>query len=163
MSILNNMNGPFAGTKSGESIAKFVKDELFVELDVIRKLAIKFSEYETNFVESFFQKNLIKLDNTYRGEYAKFLKLYNKWNTPDLLYEGLDIDSKNPQEFGPAMQDYFNSQQAVMWHFNEGFRLLENINNLLVQNKTSSYNRISVAISLFAIVISIILAIIIKR
>ena len=157
------MNGPFLGQESGEVIARFVKDELFEELVKIRDLAIEASDYKSGFFESFLMMDLRQLENKFVKSTSNFLKLYKKWNTPDILYQNLKINPDDPQKMGPAMQDYFNSQQAVMQHFNEGFRLIEYINSLILPIKTTSYNRISILVSLIAIVVSVFISVSFKR
>lgn len=157
------MNGPFQGNKSGIVIAKFVKDELFPLLDHIRDLSISVSQLKVGFFDSFLRIALNKQESSYKDLSVKFITMYKKWNMPDLLYKEVKIDTNNPLEFGPAMNDYFNSQQAVMWHFNEGFRLLSYIDSVLTEQSTASYNRISVSLSLIAIVISVFLGIILKK
>lgn len=155
--------GPFNSQQGGEVISRFTKDELFPVTEKIRNLAIEISQFRAGFLESFLRNKIKKLEKLYKDLSVSFLNLYNKWNTPDILFKNLNIDFKNPQEFGPIMGDYFNSQQAVMWHFNEGFRLLNYIDDILTSQTTASYNRISISLSLLAIVISIILVIFFKK
>lgn len=150
------MNGPFQSLDGGNTIAKFTKDELLPIAKKIRQLAIVISKFRAGYLESFHRRGLGNLENEYKSLSVELVSSYHKWSTPDDLFEDLDIDKDNPQQFGPIMIDYFNSQQAVMQHFNESFRLLSYVDGILTGQSTASYNRISVSISLLAIVIAIV-------
>lgn len=157
------MNGPFLSAKGGNTIAKFTKDELLPTTKSIRELAIKVSQYRATFFESFTRSDLRGLESTYKNVSIELVSKYHKWSTPDELFKESNVNPDNAQEFGPVIQDYFNSQQAVMQHFNEGFRLLSYIDSILTGQSTASYNRISISLSVLAITTSIILAIFLKK
>ncbi len=143
--------GPFNTKEGGEIIAKFTNDELLPATKGMRDLAIDISSYKIALRDYLWKDDLNKLENTYKDMVVKFMKLYNKFSTPDILFQ--DIVNKDEPLF---IADYFQSQGAVMWHFNEGFRLLSYMNSILVQQNTAIYNRRIFALSLFAIVISIV-------
>lgn len=153
------MNGPFLSEEGGTMIAKFTKDELFPITKRIRTLAIEISNFRAGFRESFLRLKIKHFENSYKDVSVVLVSLYHTWSTPDELFKELKIDTNNPQLFGPIIQDYFNSQQAVMQHFNEGFRLLSYIDGILTNQSTASYNRISIGLSLLAIATSIVLAV----
>ncbi len=157
------MNGPFQSQKGGEAIAKFTKDELFPTTKKIRELAISVSQFKSDFFESFLRFKLNALEKSFKNTSIHLLSTYHKWSTPDELFKNADIDPNKPEEFGPVMQDYFNSQQAIMQHFNEAFRLSSYIDGTLTGQRTASYNRTSIGLSILAITISIILTIIFKK
>lgn len=154
------MNGPFNSVIGGNTIGSFVKNELFPVTKSIRELAIEVSKFRAGFTESFFRKKIRELDSRYRSLSVDLISLYNKWETPDELFKEINLDKDNPQIMGPILMDYFNSQQAVMQHFNESFRLLSYIDDILTTQSTASFTRMSVGISLLAIVTSIIVGII---
>ena len=151
--------GPFQTKEAGDTIMKFTQDEVFPCVHNIRKLAIKTSQFHIGFWDSFFRKEISKLENEYKKESVEFIKVYHKWSTPDILFKELNIDSKDKIRHGNVMADYFNAQQAIMWHFNEGFRLSGYINKILSEQSTAAYNRVSITLALLAITISIIVAI----
>lgn len=152
------MNGPFQSLDGGNAIAGFTKDELLPIAKKIRQLAIIVSRFRAGFLESFYRKELRKLENEYKSLSVELVSSYHKWSTPDDLFKDLNIDNDNPQQFGPIMIDYFNSQQAVMQHFNESFRLLSYIDGILTGQSTASYTRISISLALAAIVVSVAVA-----
>ena len=151
--------GPFQTKEGGDTIAIFTKDELLPITAKIEELAIKVSQFRLGFFSSFSRKRSSQIENEYKKISVEFIKLYHKWNTPDILFKDLKIDSKEEQKLGGVMADYFKSQQAVMWHFNEGFRLLSYIDRILTEQSTASYNRITITLSILAITISVVVAI----
>ncbi|KUK50056.1 MAG: hypothetical protein XD75_0071 [Parcubacteria bacterium 33_209] len=151
--------GPFQTKEGGDTISIFTKDELLPIAAKIEEIAIEVSQFHLGFFSSFSRKRLSQIENEYKKISVEFIKLYHKWNIPDILFKDLKIDSKEEQKLGGVMADYFQSQQAVMWHFNEGFRLLSYIDRILTEQSTAFYNRISITLSILAITISVVVAI----
>ena len=146
--------GPFKTEEGGKIISCFVKDELLPLIKEIRNIAVKTSRLRVGFWESFRRKELSNLEERYKSISVKFLENYHKFSTPDILFK----DLKN-QESPTFIADYFQTQGAVMQHFNEGFRLLSYIDNILTGQSTAAYNRASIFLSLLAIVIAVIIGI----
>ncbi len=144
--------GPFQTKEGGDTIAKFTKDELFPVVNEIKNLAIRVSQFRVGFWGSFLRYKFSETENSYKNISVQFIKLYHKWNTPDILFEKLE--KQDPPIF---IADYFQAQQSVMWHFNESFRLLSYIDRILTEQSTAAYNRVSISLALLAIVLSIIL------
>jgi len=142
--------GPFQTKEGGDTIGRFAKDELLPLTARIEELAVDVSQFRSGFWDSILRKKLSNLENKYKEISVEFIKLYHKWNTPDILFEKLK--GQEPPLF---IADYFQSQQAIMWHFNEGFRLLSYVDGILTNQSTASYNRISIVLAMLAIVISI--------
>jgi len=150
--------GPFQTKEGGDTIAKFTKDELLPLTEKIENLAIQASQFRVGFWRSFLRYKFSELENLYKDISVQFINLYHKWNTPDILFKELKMDPKEDQQkVAKVMADYFQSQQAIMWHFNEGFRLLSYIDRILTEQSTASYNRVSITLAILAITISVIL------
>jgi len=149
--------GPFQTKEGGDTIARFTKDELLPLTARIETLAIQVSQFRVGFWGSFLRYKFTRLEDSYKDISVNFINAYHKWNTPDILFKELNTNPKDNPSFGGVMADYFQSQQAVMWHFNEGFRLLSYIDRILTEQSTAAYNRISISLALLAIAISIII------
>lgn len=151
--------GPFQTKEGGDTIGKFSKEDLLPLTAKIEELAIDVSQIRHSFINSFFRIGFSLIEDKYKKISVEFIKVYHKWNTPDILFEDLKIDSEDKRKLGGLMTDYFQSQQAVMWHFNDGFRLLSYIDRIITEQSTASYNRISIALAILAITISVIIMI----
>ncbi len=152
-------HGPFQTKEGGDTIAIFTKDELLPCIKRIRELAIETSQFRVGFWSSILRKSISGLEEKHKKTSVQFINLYHKWSTPDLLFQALGEEYKKPPKLGNIMGDYFNAQNAVMAHFNEGFRLLAYVDRILTEQSTAIYNRISVTLSIIAVTISIIVAI----
>lgn len=141
--------GPFQSKEGEKIILTFVQDELLPLVKEIRELAINASKLRVGFFNSFMRRKLSRLEDNYKITSIQFIQIYHKWSTPDILFKNLKME---PPVF---MADYMQAQGAVMNHINESFRLLNYIDRILTEQSTASYNRMSIAIALFAIVISI--------
>lgn len=150
--------GPFQTKEGGDTIAIFTKDELFPLIQEIRQLAIKVSTFRVGFWGSFFRKKLSQIDEEYKNYSAKFIEKFHKWSTPDILFQEIE-HPPGSKESAMVIADYFNSQGAIMQHFNEGFRLLSYIDRIITEQSTASYNRISITLAILAITVSIIVII----
>ena len=151
----------FQTDEAGKTILDFTKDELLPAVKSLEKLAIEIADYRINFWNSFFRKRLSDLQKKYQKENKKFLDLYHKYSTPDELFSQFNSDSyKDKQKIGMMIGDYFNSRQAVLYHFEQGFKLLEIIDRQITRYYQSADQRVAVSLSIIAITISVIITLI---
>ncbi|MFH1656163.1 MAG: hypothetical protein ABH956_00105 [Candidatus Nealsonbacteria bacterium] len=150
---------PFYTKEFSDIIGKFSKDELFPCISEINKLAIDVSKFRSSFWGDLSKNKILKLENRYKDISVKFINLYHKWNTPDILFKDLNQNPKDIEKDGKIIADYFSTNQAVMKHINESFRLLGYIDKILTGQDTAFYNRVSIALAIIAVTISIIVAI----
>jgi len=151
--------GLFQTKEGGDTITQFIKNELLPLIRNIEELAIEVSQFRVGFWGSFLRKKFLILEDKYKKESVEFIKFYHKWSTPDIFFESLNIDTKDQQKLGGVMADYFQTQRAIIQHFNEGFRLLGYIDRIFTEQSTAAYNRVSITLSLIAVVIAIIIVI----
>lgn len=152
--------GPFQTKEGGETISRFAKFDLLPVVHDIEKLAIDVSAFRLGFWGALAQNDLSKIERRF-GEISKrFLEVYHVWNTPDLLFKDVKHETGS-RESMVVMADYFNVRNAVIPHFESGFRLLEYIQSIITVQNTAANNRVSIFLSLAAVALSVFLGIIV--
>lgn len=154
-------SGPFNDQINAEVIPEFIMGELFPSLEKIRTLCSNTYGIDRGYIKSVDRSEINDKTDEYRGVAKEFLDLYIKWNTPDRLYEGIDPGiSDNASRMAGILQEYYNYGLPMRQHFEEGFRLLDQIDRSLTSLNNASFARLSLGSGLVAIVISLIVAII---
>ncbi len=149
-------NGPFRTKEGAERIGRFMKDELFPTLEAFQVLAVEVSSLRLGFVDSFGSKRLDSIEARYVELLGRFMRLYRTWFDPDELFKG--IEAKDPQKAAMLLGDYTGAKQAIQEHVNEGFRLLAQVDRIISDHKTTAYNRLTMFLSIVAITLSIVVA-----
>mgnify|MGYP001582465452 FL=1 len=152
--------GPFNSELGGKPILNHLSTQVFPIVKEIRKLSLEIGDYRQGFINSFFRKTLSELQEKYRIINKNLLQTYHIYETPDELFKENTLDQqKDQQRIAEMLSDYMNTRNAVIPHFQEGFALLEIIDRNLNRYSQSADQRISIVLSITAITISIILAI----
>ena len=150
-------NGPFKSSEGNQIITDFLMKELFPMNKEIQTLLVDVSSIRMGYFRSLVPSDLNDIEDKHADLLERFMKAYRKWNDPDVLFK--DSKMKDPQKVSLMMMDYNQMQTAVGKHIDEAFRMMEQIDRITANKKTTSYNRITMLLSLLAITISTIVAI----
>lgn len=136
-----------------------LSERVFPVVKEIQKLSLEIGDYKQSFVNSFFRNRLAELQEKYRLVNKKLLQAYHIYQTPDELFKDNILDQKNDQqEIAVMLSDYMSTKNVIMPHFQEGFLLLEVMDRNLARYSQSADQRVSIFLSITAITISVILA-----
>lgn len=150
----------FQTHEAGKTILTLAKEKLFPAVGKLKELAMETAKYRINICNSFFRMGLDSLQRKYEEQNRNFLALYHEYSTPDELFAEFNLDpEKDKDKIGLMMGDYLKSEQAIISHFQEGFKFLEIIDRQLTRYYQSADQRMATVLSISAITISIIVAI----
>jgi len=157
--------GPFQREDAGKIILNFSKDKLLPSITDLEKFVIKVADYEITFISSFSRKKLNQLNSEYKEKNKNFYILYHLFSTPDELFKeikktkGIKDKPQLTEIDGGIIADYFTAKQMIMNSFGEGFKLLGTTERQLDRYYQSADQKVATILSIFAITISIIVAI----
>jgi hypothetical protein len=144
-------------TPGHKLILEFVKKELIPATRELQDLAVDCSSAGMGFFESLTRTKLNTIEATYLEKSQQFMSIYKKWADPNELF--ISLRPTNDKESGKIIGPYISMKPAVQEYFDEGFRVISYIQTYITTQSTSLYNRLAVLLSVLAITISVIIAI----
>lgn len=137
------------------TVLSYFREELQPVIADLQVLAKEAAGFKVGFVESIARKKLHELEERYAKSMALFMEVYKKWHFPDEMFKGIGA-SYNAE----VLAEYQGLKPALSEHINEGFRVLGFIDRVVGGARSVADNRVAVLLSMAAITISIVTAII---
>lgn len=137
------------------TVLSYFREELQPVIAELQSLAEDVAAFQVGFAESISRKKLHELENRYAQSMALFMVAYKKWHFPDEMFKGIGA-SYNAE----TLTEYLSIKPALSEHIQEGFRVLGFIDRLIAGARPIADNRVAVILSIGAITVSIIVAVI---
>jgi hypothetical protein len=136
-------------SEGGKRILNTVKDELFPLTEKLKDLLIRAQRIRSTFFETNSRK-LFELEAEHSQVSADFFVVATKLQTPDILFKGIKDDPQN-------IADYYQFQVAFQKNIDQGIGYMEIIDRTLDRKIQNIQNKITLAISIIAILVAILL------
>jgi len=155
---MNNQHqkNPFGHEEASKILLNFAKNELLPMKGKLMDFFAEASIFRPNINMSFYRKGFKILENEYSRLTRESSELLKKYETPDIIFKGLDIPKGNKTELAYVMHTYFNFTPSIKPIIGDCLRLLE-ISDRILSNKRNTMDfKVSVILSIIAIVIALI-------
>jgi hypothetical protein len=91
---------------------------------------------------------------------ARFAKILDSYEDPDVLFEGLGVDpSQNPEEAGKVMATFFQFRPGMDTHISNIFRLMQYGDQLLASKRNTADFRATSLLAAAAILVAVVFGI----
>lgn len=141
------------------AVLSYFRDELLPVIAELQVLAEDIARFQVGFAESIRRKRLRALEGRYVQLMARFMGAYKKWHFPDEMFKGIIGASYHAD----VIAEYQRMKPALSEHIQEGFRVLGFIDRLIGGARAVADNRVAVILSIAAITVSIIVALVPAR
>ena len=137
------------------TVLTYFREELQPVIADLQLLAEDVAAFQVGFTESIRRNKLHELESKYAQSMARFMAAYKKWHFPDQMFKGIGA-SYNAE----VLTEYQSIKPALSEHIQEGFRVLSFIDRLIGGARSVADNRVAVILSISAITVSIVVAVI---
>jgi hypothetical protein len=136
-------------SEGGRIILNTVKDELFPLTEKLKNILVRVHSYRSTLLETN-SKQLYEIESEYSRVSADFFVVTTKLQSSDLLFKDLPGEPQN-------IADYFQYQDAFQKNIDQGIGYIEIIDRTLDRKIQDIHNKVTLVISILAILISILL------
>lgn len=141
--MLNN-NKTIPITSSEQRILMVVKEELFPQIEKIKKLMVDIQTCRTTY--QLYSKQLNELEREYTSISKEFFSVVRKLETPDILFVDINDDNSN-------VVAYFKYKQGFSQSISEGVGYIEVVDRTLDRKLGKINNNRTLLIALAAVLI----------